>query len=102
MKGSIVMALTKREIVEYICENTGMTKKECISAVEATFGIIKEELTGGNDVKISGFGKWSVKHKGERNGRNPQTGEPLKIRSRKVITFSASEILKSGINEEVA
>ena len=93
------MALTKREIVEYICENTGMTRKECISAVEATFGIIKDQLTGGRDVKISGFGKWSVKHKEERNGRNPQTGEPLKIRSRNVITFSPSDILKSKLND---
>ena len=96
------MALTKSNIVDYICENTGMTRKECTSAVETTFGIIKDQLAGGDDVKISGFGKWSVKHKEERNGRNPQTGAALKIRSRKVITFSASDVLKSKINESKA
>lgn len=93
------MALTKQAIIDQICEETGMTRKECESAVEATFEIIKSQLESGNYIKISGFGKWSVKHKKERNGRNPQTGESMKISSRNVITFSPSTLLKNKINE---
>jgi integration host factor subunit alpha len=94
------MALTKQEIIDQICEKTTMTRKECESAVEATFEIIKSLLESGNDIKISGFGKWSVKHKKERNGRNPKTGESMAIAARRVITFKPSSKLKDELNKE--
>jgi len=94
------MAITKREIIDLLYEKTGLTKKECVSSVEATIDIIKSELRKGNDIKISGFGKWTVNSKKERKGRNPQTGEAMKIRARKVVMFKTSPILKDEINSK--
>jgi integration host factor subunit alpha len=62
--------------------------------------IIKDELTTGNDVKISGFGKWTVKRKKERKGRNPQSGENMTISARKVVTFKPSPVFRKAINRE--
>ena len=92
------MAITKSEIIDLLYEKTGLSKKECASSVEATIDIIKEELGKGNDIKISGFGKWTVNSKKERKGRNPQTGEAIKISARKVVTFKPSAVLKDEIN----
>jgi len=94
------MAITKREIIDLLYEKTGLTKKECVSSVEATIDIIKSELRKGNDIKISGFGKWTVNSKKERKGRNPQTGEAMKISARKVVMFKTSPILKDEINSK--
>jgi len=92
------MAITKSEIIDLLYEKTGLTRKECVSSVEATIDIIKEELGKGNDIKISGFGKWTVNSKKERKGRNPQTGEAITIGARKVVTFKPSNILKDTLN----
>lgn len=92
------MAMTKGEIIDLLYEKTGLHKKACVSAVESTMDIIKEELGKGNPVRISGFGKWTVNSKKERKGRNPKTGEALKIRARKIVTFKPSPILKDEIN----
>ena len=71
------MALTKIDLVEMIYNELNIPKKECIKLVDSFFDIIKDELAKGNDVMISGFGKWSVKQKRPRLGRNPQTGEQI-------------------------
>jgi integration host factor subunit alpha len=91
------MTLTKNGIIDSIYEKTGIPKKECSSAVESTFEIIKEELESGNPVMISGFGKWSVKKKNPRKGRNPQTGDEMTISGRKVVTFKGSQRFKKEI-----
>jgi integration host factor subunit alpha len=81
-----------------INEQIGFPKVECIRIVESFFDIIKSELDKGNPVMISGFGKWTVKAKRERKGRNPHTGEVLSIKARKVVTFSPSAVLRDDLN----
>jgi integration host factor subunit alpha len=92
------MALTKIEIVDMLNEHIGIPKVECIRIVESFFDIIKSELEKGNPVMVSGFGKWTVKTKRERIGRNPQTGEKLSISARNVITFKESVVLRDALN----
>lgn len=89
--------MTKIDIIESVNEKLGIPKKDCVRMVESVFDIIKDELDQGNDVKISGFGKWTVKAKRERKGRNPQTGERITIDARKVITFKSSKVLSQGL-----
>ena len=92
------MALTKIEVVNMLNEQIGFSKVECIRIVESFFDIIKSELDKGNPVMISGFGKWTVKAKRERKGRNPHTGEVLSIKARKVVTFRPSAVLRDDLN----
>jgi integration host factor subunit alpha len=91
--------MTKVDIVEQVFAATGMSKKVCVDAVENVFSIMKITLESGEDLKISGFGKFEVQHKKSRRGRNPQTGEDLTIEARKVVTFKPSAILKAEINK---
>ena len=93
------MSLTKVDIIESIYEKIGIPKKECIRIVESVFEIIKDDLDKGNDVMISGFGKWTVKAKKKRKGRNPQTGKEMMIDARKVVTFRPSQVLKGTAND---
>ena len=92
------MSLTKIDVVESIYEKLGMPKKDCARIVESVFEIIKSEFAKGDHVNISGFGKWSVKAKKKRRGRNPQTGEAMMIHARKVVTFKPSPILRDKVN----
>jgi integration host factor subunit alpha len=92
------MALTKIDLVDMIYSELDVPKKECINLVESFFDIIKDELVKGDDVMISGFGKWSVKQKSPRIGRNPQTGEQMIIDARRVVTFKSAPPLRSEIN----
>ena len=92
------MSLTKIDITESVRETLGIPKKDCVRIVESVFGIIKSEFVKGSDVKISGFGKWSVKAKKKRKGRNPQTGEALMVAARKVVTFKPSYVLRDKVN----
>ena len=92
------MTLTKIEIVDMLNEHIGIPKVEYIRIVESFFDIIKSELEKGNPVMVSGFGKWTVKSKRERIGRNPQTGETLSISARKVVTFKESVVLSDALN----
>jgi len=92
------MTLTKSDIVNSICEKLVIPKTECVNLVESFFDIIKDELGKGNPVSISGFGKWTVKAKRERKGRNPQTGKEITIDARKVVTFKPSGKLKDTVN----
>jgi integration host factor subunit alpha len=92
------MSMTKIEIIESIYEHLSISKKDSMAAVESIFEIIKDELGKGSDVMISGFGKWAVRAKKERKGRNPQTGEALTIDARKVVTFKPSTVLRDAVN----
>lgn len=88
------MTMTKKDIGLMISGEIGLPQNECKKIIDSLFEIMKEELANGSELMISGFGKWSVLNKGARNGRNPQTGEPIKIDARKVITFKASHLLR--------
>ncbi len=92
------MAMTKKELIDLIYDKMGIPKTECYKLVESLFDIIKNELINGNDVMISGFGRWSVKKKRPRNGRNPQTGRAMTIKARKIITFKGSKKLREELN----
>ena len=95
------MSMTKIDITESICEKIGIPKKDCVRIVESLFGIIKDDLNRGNDVMISGFGRWTVNAKKARNGRNPKTGKAMTIDARKVVTFKSSTVLRNAVNSGV-
>lgn len=92
------MTLKKDDIVSRVYELTDMSKTESKQAVEALFEIMKEKLERGEDVKISGFGKFQVKEKKARRGRNPRTGENMTLQERRVLVFSTSPVLREKIN----
>jgi len=92
------MALTKNDIVTRVHE-LGFTKKKSVEIIESLLEIIKDTLEKGEDVLISGFGKFCVKHKKERRGRNPATGDDLTLKERKVVTFKCSGKLRDKIND---
>ena len=90
--------MTKADIVERVAEKCGISKKDSIDMVESVFSVLKTTLESGEDIKISGFGKFEVKNKHERKGRNPQTGESIIIDARRILSFKPSTILKESIN----
>ncbi len=92
------MALTKNKIVERV-NDLGFTKKKSVDIVEGLLEIIKRSLEEGDDVLVSGFGKFCVKDKSTRRGRNPATGEDLILDARKVVTFKCSGKLRERINK---
>ncbi|MBI5894857.1 MAG: integration host factor subunit alpha [Desulfobacterales bacterium] len=92
------MTLTKAQIVEAIAEQNGFPKNKSIEIVESLLEIIKGTLAGGDDVLVSGFGKFCVKSKRQRRGRNPATGEDLMLSARKVVTFKCSGKLRDKLN----
>ncbi len=92
------MALTKAQITEEVRTRNGFTLKKSTKTVEAILEIIKQTLESGEDVLISGFGKFCVKDKKERRGRNPATGEDLMLAPRKVVTFKGSGKLREIVN----
>jgi integration host factor subunit alpha len=92
------MTLTKADIIKAIAEQNGYTKKKSIETVEAILEIIKRTLETGEDVLISGFGKFCVKEKKERRGRNPATDETMMLAQRRVVTFKCSGKLKEKTN----
>ncbi|MGD9335246.1 MAG: integration host factor subunit alpha [Desulfobacterales bacterium] len=91
------MALTKNDIVTKVNE-LGFTKKKSVEIIEALLEIIKSTLEKNEDVLLSGFGKFCVKQKKERRGRNPATGDDLILKERKVVTFKCSGKLRDKIN----
>jgi len=94
------MTLTKAELIEAIAETNGFTHKKSTETVETVLEIIKTTLSSGEDVMISGFGKFCVKEKRERRGRNPATGEDMILAPRRVVTFRCSGKLRDKINKE--
>jgi integration host factor subunit alpha len=91
------MTLKKVDIVDRIHGDIGMTRNECAAVVDSLFEIMKDEMSQGRNIKISGFGKWIVTNKHARRGRNPQTGADLKIAARRVVSFKASTVLRKTI-----
>ena len=81
-----------------VYEKLTITKKEANDYVEAILSTMKEELSSGEDIKVSGFGKFEIRAKGERIGRNPRTGVEIKIPERCVLRFKVSQVLKDRLN----
>lgn len=91
--------MTKAEIIDSVYERVGgFSKKEAAEVVEAVFDTMKDVLAQGEKIKISGFGNFVVRAKKQRVGRNPQTGEPIPISARRVLTFKPSQVLKGTLN----
>ncbi len=91
------MSLTKTDIVEDLLK-IGFNRKKSVQMLENLLEIMKKNLANGEDVLISGFGKFSVKEKRERRGRNPATGDDLILDKRKVVTFNCSSVLRDKFN----
>ena len=92
--------LTKAHIVEAVAEANGFTRKKSIETVETLLELIKQSLESGDDVLISGFGKFCVKKKKKRRGRNPATGMDMMLNPRKVVTFQCSGNLREKLNRK--
>jgi integration host factor subunit alpha len=95
--------MTKADIVQAVYTKLGgFSKKEAADLVDQVFDSMKETLGRGEKIKISGFGNFVLRDKRQRQGRNPQTGEPIVITARRVLNFKASQLLKQALNEEGA
>jgi len=92
------MTLTKDNLVDAIAKENGFQKKRTVEIVETLLEIIKSSLASGDDVLISGFGKFCVNEKRQRKGRNPATGEDMILAARRVVTFKCSGQLRDKIN----
>ncbi len=96
------MTLTKEAVINQINLNLGLSKPEARRAVETLLRLIKETLAQEEDVLISGFGKFIVRRKNSRRGRNPQTRSELILRARKVVVFKSSGVLRRQINRALS
>ena len=94
------MPITKADMINSIYNNLDLQKQESRIIVESLLEIIKHTLESGEDVLISGFGKFCVRDKTKRRGRNPQTGNSLMLDSRRVVTFKCSRILRANLNKK--
>lgn len=92
------MTLTKAKVVENVYEELDLPRGQCVEIVESLLEIMKQSLENGEDVMISGFGKFMVKEKKARRGRNPATGEEMMLDPRRVVTFKCSGKLRDMIN----
>lgn len=92
------MTLTKADIIQAVAEQNGFTKKKATDTIETLLEIMKNTLESGDDVLISGFGKFCVKVKSERKGRNPATGRDMMLAPRRVVTYKCSGKLRDKIN----
>ena len=91
--------MTKAEIVQALYSKVGgFSRKESAELVDLVFEMMKETLGRGEKIKVSGFGNFVLRDKRQRPGRNPQTGQPINISERRVLTFKASQILKQALN----
>ena len=92
--------LTKAKIIDAVADSNGYTRKKSIETVETVLELIKRFLESGEDVLISGFGKFSVKQKAKRKGRNPAIGEDMILEPRRVVTFKSSGKLREKLNRK--
>lgn len=90
--------MKKVELVEAVAEKAGLTKADATRAIDATFEAITEALANGDKVTLVGFGTFGVSKRAAREGRNPRTGEVVKIDARKAVTFKAGTALKDAVN----
>jgi integration host factor subunit alpha len=91
---------TRADLADSIYEEVGLSRNESADLIEAILQEISDALVAGEQVKISGFGSFSIREKSERIGRNPKTGEEIPITPRKVLSFKASHVLKEGMNND--
>ncbi|MGV7222841.1 MAG: integration host factor subunit alpha [Nitrospinales bacterium] len=94
------MALTKHGIVEQVYNELGFPRNQSDEIVESLLEIIKSTLESGDDLLVSGFGKFCVKEKAERKGRNPATGDDMMLKPRRVVTFKCSGTLRDKVNKK--
>ena len=94
----LLISMTKANIIDSVWDKSDFQKQESRSAVESLLEIIKHRLESGEDVLISRFGKFCVKDKKERKGRNPHTADDMKLRARRVVTFKSSGMLRDKVN----
>ncbi|HED15036.1 MAG TPA: integration host factor subunit alpha [Gammaproteobacteria bacterium] len=92
------MAVTKADLATVLFEELGFNKREAKDFVELFFDTMRTELEEGNNMKLSGFGNFTVRDKTSRPGRNPKTGEEIPIPARRVVTFKASQKLKARVS----
>ena len=90
--------MKKVELVESVAEKAGLTKADATRAIDAFVETISETLAKGDKVPVAGFGTFAVSERAAREGRNPRTGEPVKIEARKVVSFKAGSALKDAVN----
>jgi DNA-binding protein HU-beta len=90
--------MNKAEFVDQIAQKAELSKREAETAVEATLETIEEQLSRGNEISLTGFGKFHVAKRGARQGRNPQTGETIQIKASRVPRFSPGSKLKQTVN----
>ena len=93
--------MTRAKLSESVYQEVGLSRNESAELVENVLDAISDTLVHGESVKISSFGSFSVRQKGERKGRNPKTGEEVPIKPRRVLVFRASNVLKQRINHSL-
>jgi integration host factor subunit alpha len=93
--------LTKAELAELLFDRIGLNKRESKDIVDAFFDLLHEALVSNNEVKLSGFGNFTIRQKASRPGRNPRTGESIPIKARNVVTFHSSHKLKAIVQGEI-
>ena len=91
------MALTKVDMAERLFDDLGLNKREAKEMVEMFFEVIPQALENGHQVKLSGFGNFDLREKGQRPGRNPKSGEEIPISARRVVTFRPGQKLKARV-----
>lgn len=96
------MALTKAELADALFDELGLNKREAKDFVDSFFEIIREQLEGGDEVKLSGFGNFELRTKNQRPGRNPKTGEEIPISARRVVTFRPGQKLRLRVEADVS
>ncbi|GAB4143458.1 MAG: integration host factor subunit alpha [Sphingomonadales bacterium] len=94
--------VTRADLTEAVYQEVGLSRNESAEMVEAVLGQIADRLVAGDNVKISSFGSFLVRHKGGRVGRNPKTGEEVPIEPRRVLVFRPSQVMKDRINATMA
>lgn len=92
--------VTRAELAEAVFREIGLSRNECAKLVESVLDLVAERVAHGETVKISSFGSFSVRSKGQRVGRNPKTGHEVPILPRRVLVFHASHVLKDRINRQ--
>ena len=92
------MTLVKENLIQSLYDQVGLSKQQSKALVDNIFDLIKKSLESGDDVLLSGFGKFSVRSKAPRRGRNPSTGEDLTLDARRVVMFKCSGVLRDKIN----
>ncbi|OCB03268.1 integration host factor subunit alpha [Acidithiobacillus ferrivorans] len=93
------MTVTKLDLTRHLLDTVGLTAKDCAALVDTFFDTIRSTLAAGEDVKLSGFGNFTLHEKRARPGRNPKNKEPIEITARRVVTFRASPAVKERCNE---